>query len=204
MRLKYSLQYLLAASLMTVTVASVQAQQPAAAAAQLKAGGIEINAERLVQFAAQGDIAVLNQLIEAGVDVKQAEPKRQVTALHNAAAQGHKRIVLRLLELGADVNAADWYGVTPLITAAIGGHSEIAQILLQKGADPNRSPAQAPTALIAAIWRDDPALLELLLNAGAKPDLADGLGRTPLAAAKQAKRAQLVTRIETALAKGKS
>lgn len=169
-------------------------------AARLQANGITPDAQRLVQFAAQGDWAMLNLLFDAGVKANAVEPKRQVTALHNAAAQGHKRIVLRLLELGANVNAADWHGVTPLLTAVHGGHFEIVQILLQAGADPNQRPKAATTALIAAVWQGNEQLLDLLLQAGANPALPDVFDVSPLNAAQLAGRAKLAARIDAELA----
>lgn len=185
---------------------AAQAQNSAAqnsAALRLQAGGIAVDAEHLVQFAAQGDWAVFNQLLEAGVKPTAAEPKRQVTALHNAAAQGHQRIVERLLELGADVNAADWHGSTPLIMAVHGGHVSIVQRLLQRGANPNWHPKAAPTALIAAIWQGNDKLLDILLQAGANPAQLDAFELSPLNVAQLAGRANMVARINAELARSK-
>lgn len=181
----------------------VQAQTPAeAAVAQLQAAGIEVSATRLVQFAAQGDLAVVNQLLAAGVKAGEAEPQRQVTALQNAAAQGQRRIVLRLLELGADVNAADWHGVTPLIAAVSGNQAEAVQLLLQKGANVNHVPARASTALITAVRSGNPALVQALLQAGAAPGQADVFDMTPLNAAQLARRENMVQLLQAALKKG--
>lgn len=196
-------------ALMICAMPTVQAQESAeqrsevqrSAIQRLQASGIAPDATRLVQFAAQGDWALFNQLLEAGVKPGAAEPTRQVTALHNAAAQGHERIVTRLLALGVDVNAPDWHGNTPLIMAVHGGHGAIVQRLLQHGANPNVRPKAGPTALIAAIWQGNEKLLEQLLQAGANPAQPDGFEVSPLNAAQLAGRANLAARINTALAR---
>lgn len=185
------------AVLLSVACSTAIAQNKLPAREQLKANGIEILPERLVQYAAQGDIVTVNLLIDAGLSVNAADPVRHVTALHNAAAQGHARIVQRLLELGADVNARDWWGVTPLIAAAGAGQVAIVSLLVQKGADVNVVPEKAPTALIAAIQQGSLKTVDLLLAAKAQIDLSDGVGQTPLSAAKLANRGEILTRLET-------
>jgi hypothetical protein len=157
------------------TPLQTQVQTANAAATRLRAMAIAANVQALVQYAAQGDIAVVNLLLDAGVSASAKDPVRGVTALHNAAALGHLRIANRLMELGADVNATDWHGVTPLINAAHGGYVDMARALIAKGADVNAAPGAAPTALAAAMQGDKSAMVELLLKAGAKADVASKL-----------------------------
>lgn len=174
------------------------AQSGSSAGEQLRALGIKVTADRLVQYAAQGDMTTVNLLLEAGLPVSSADPVRRVTALHNASAQGHVRIITRLLDLGADVNAQDWHGVTPLIAAAHAGQVRVVEQLLRRGADVNVAPAKAPTALIAAIQNGTPAMVDMLLNAGADPELPDGVGQTPMGAAELAGRRDLARKLEKA------
>lgn len=178
------------------------ATEKQAALAQLQSTGIGANPARLVQYAALGDWATVSLLLDAGLKVNDREPRRQVTALHNAAAQGHARLAQRLLDLGADVKAQDWHGVTPLIAAVAGGHTKLVTMLLAKGSDVNVVPAAAPTALLCAVQRGDLPMVELLLKAGAKADLADVFGQSPLAAARLSAQAGLEARIQAALAGG--
>lgn len=189
------------ALLFSVVTGQSAAQSHLSANEQLQVLGIDVVPERLVQYAAQGDLTTVNLLMDAGLAASSAEAGRQATALHNAAAQGHMRMVLRLLERGAEVNARDWHGVTPLIAAAHSGHTAVVALLLQNGADVNVSPTQAPTALIAAVQGGFGAIVEMLLQAGARADLPDGVGQTPLSAARLAKRTELANRINEALLK---
>ncbi len=173
-----------------------------AALAQLQSTGIAANSSRLVQYAALGDWATVSLLLDAGLKVNDREPRRRVTALHNAAAQGHARLAQRLLDLGADVKAQDWHGVTPLIAAVAGGHTKLVAMLLAKGSDVNVVPAAAPTALLCAVQRGDLAMVDLLLKAGAKADLPDVFGQSPLGAARLSAQAEVEARLQAAVAAG--
>jgi ankyrin repeat protein len=169
------------------------------AISKLKASGIEVNATRLVQYAAAGDLVTVELLLAAGIPARSAEPVWQVTPLHNAAAQGHARLVARLLELGADVNARDARGYTALIDAAYGGRGVIVKQLLEAGARSDVRPTDGPTALIAAVQADSLAVVDQLLIAGADPALADASGQTPLIAADRAGRTAIAARLKSAL-----
>lgn len=163
--------------------------------------GIDFTAERLVQFAAQGDTMVVERFFAAGMPVNTADPVRSATALHNAAAQGHVALTRRLIELGADVNAQDWRGATPLINAAFSGHLEIVQMLLAAKADPNHKPKVAPTALVAGTQGGKPAVVQALLKAGANPSQKGANKMTPLRAAHLAGRAEIEQILSAAGAK---
>lgn len=153
---------LLAFSLLSPATASdsTGAQQ------RLAVMGIDVNAARLIQFAAQGDVMVVDLLLSAGLSVNADEPSRQVTALHNAAAQGHLRLVGLLVERGAGVNPVDWRGNTPLINAAYFGRTEVVRRLLAHGADVSHVSKDGNTALIAAVLSGNPSTVKLLVAAG--------------------------------------
>lgn len=153
--------------------------------------GIAFTAERLVQFAAQGDTMVVERFFTAGMPINTADPVRGATALHNAAAQGHVALTRRLIESGADVNAQDWRGATPLINAAFSGHVEIVQMLLAAKADPNHKPKVAPTALVAAVQSGKTGVVETLIKAGANPSQKGPNKMTPLRASGLAGRAEI-------------
>ncbi len=148
---------------------------PDSAQQRLALMGIDVTAERLVQYAAQGDSNVLALLLQAGLDVNAVDAKRRVSALHNAAAQGHVRIIKTLLERGAKIDALDWYGNTPLINAAWYGQPEAVKLLLASGAQVNSVSNQGQSALTAAIYSGKVELVRSLLAQGADPTLPASL-----------------------------
>jgi ankyrin repeat protein len=187
--------------LITLTaVVSVAHAEEDVARTQLAAMRLEASAERLVQYAAQGDATVVRLLLEAGVKPTDADPVRRVTALHNAAAQGHVTLVSLLIERGADVNAVDWNEVTPLIGASFYGRVEAMQLLLAKGAHIDVRPANGPTALLAAVYSGNMKAVDLLLQAGADRELADAFGNTALAVATTTKRTDIASRLRDGMA----
>ena len=78
---------------------------------------------------AQGDAAVVKELIEAGADVnEQASAKCWtsdkifwITPLYVAAQNGHTPVVIQLIRAGSDVNIPISVGVTPIHVAALNG-----------------------------------------------------------------------------------
>lgn len=179
---------LLLAGLLAAACGAVSAQDGGDAAARLRVMGIEPSAERLVQFAAQGDATVVKLLLQAGIGVDARDALRQTSALHNAAAQGHVRLVKLLLERGAQVDRTDWHGNTALVNAAYFGHLEVARLLLAKGAQINILTLEGQSPLSAAVYSNDAALVGYLLAQGADVRLAGPDGRTALDIAELGKR----------------
>ena len=141
-----------------------------AARARLAAMTIAFEPERLVQFAGQGDAAVVEAFLEAGMRPDATEPRRGSTALIHAAANGHLRIVARLLEAGASPNLPDQDGTTALAAACYFGRAAVVDALLAKGAEARVAAAGAAvSALEAAIWSGDARIVKRLLAAGADP-----------------------------------
>ena len=140
---------------------------PTAAAARLKAMNIAFEPERLVQFAGQGDAAVVEAFLEAGMSPDVREARRGATPLIHAAANGHLRIVTRLLAAGAAVDRPDDDGTTALTAACYFGRAPIAELLLDKGADPRAvSKHGGASPLDAAIWGGNVHIVKRLLAAG--------------------------------------
>jgi ankyrin repeat protein len=202
MRVQVVLRYCAACAiaLSLVACASTTKEDPVAATARAKlsAQGLRASTESLVQYAAQGDSTIVEWLLQAGVSAKAVEPRRRVTALHNAAAQGHERIALQLLDAGADVNALDWQGNTPLTLAAFAAQPKLVKLLLSRNADPNVEVAAAGgmPALCAAVYGADAGTVRLLLQAGANPSRTDAFGNTPQALAQRMRREDLVTLLQ--------
>ncbi len=164
----------------TALAADASAQTAAVAGQRLAAMGVEASAERLVQFAAQGDSTVVGLLLQTGLDSNAAEPLRQVTAVHNAAAQGHLRLLATLVERGAKVDPADGRGNTPLINAAYFGHLEVVKLLLKHGANVNAVSKEGLSPLSAATYSGKQAVVAYLLEQGAV-DTAAAAGAAQLA-----------------------
>lgn len=146
-----------------VAWAQTPTQTPTQAQAQLRLMGVQSNATQLVQFAAQGDLTVVKLLLQSGVPAVEAEPKRGVSALHNAAAQGHQRVVEWLLAHGANLDAQDAWGMTPLLNAAYFGRTAIVKILVERGAKLQLVSKDGMSALDCAVYSGNAEVLGLLL-----------------------------------------
>lgn len=167
------------------------------ASERLAQRGIEPSAERLVQFAAQGDSPVVELLLAAGLNARSAEPRHEVTALHNAAAQGHVRLIALLLDRGADVNAADRYGNTALIDAAYFGQLQAVKALLARGANVAAVSGNGQTALSAAVYSGKDALVAVLLAHEGAADLPLSALEAAAVAAGRAQRTTAADMIRT-------
>ena len=90
--------------------------------------------------AAEGNVEVVDALIEAGADVR-ASLKSGFTPLFFAVREGRSEVVFRLLKAGLDVNDTMQpeknTGSSPLLLAVENGHFELAARLIDAGANPN-------------------------------------------------------------------
>ena len=112
--------------------------------------------------AKNGEIAVVQMLLEQGADVNAGTP------ITTAAERGHEATVQMLLERGADVNAKDWGGKIALEAVARNGrHEAIVQMLLERGEDVDSGAGLARTALEAAARKGHKAIVQMLLERGA-------------------------------------
>ena len=105
----------------------------------------------LTYAAQQGNIEIVNALIEAGADVNERNHSRSIlTALHQAADSGQVEVVKALLEAGAYMGMTA-VGGTPLHLAARKGHTEIVKAMLEAGGNPNIRTNNNFTALYSAL-----------------------------------------------------
>lgn len=140
----------------------------AAAAAPTKPTG-QGNPERMMNAVREGDISVVQEELQAGVDVH----ARDDAALVIASYHGHCDIVKLLLDMGADVHASDQWGPEAALRhAAFFGWFGIAEELLQRGADVELR----PEILTDAIERGKLDIVKLLLEFGVDPNLPDVSG----------------------------
>ena len=112
--------------------------------------------EAFWRAAKTGDVAVVQQQLNAGIDVN-SKTKYGAGALAYACDRGHTDVVRILLKSGADVNATDtFYGFSAMDWAYSGGHHEIVRLLLAAGAgDAEKTLRNAVTsgqqAMVAAV-----------------------------------------------------
>eukprot|EP00501_MAST-03F_sp_TOSAG23-6_P000948 GSMAST32.ASY1.ANO1.984.1 assembled CDS len=95
------------------------------------------NSEDLTEFAFDGDLDGVKDLIEKGYFMDSVDAHDH-SALSEAAAQGHAHVVEYLLSLGANPNKCNDKGRSPLYRAAFNGHLPVVQFLLESGADPDK------------------------------------------------------------------
>jgi uncharacterized protein len=121
---------------------------------------------RLLEAARRSDLAAVQSLLRARVDVNATEGDG-TSALHWAVQADSIDVAMALLRAGADVRRANRLGVTPLALAATNGSAVLVGALLEAGADPNDSSAEGETVLMTAARAGNPAAVERLLTAGA-------------------------------------
>ncbi|KAH9330207.1 hypothetical protein KI387_002315, partial [Taxus chinensis] len=88
---------------------------------------------QLLYLANKGDVAGIQALLDAGVDVNSADFDSR-TALHVAACEGRKDVVSLLLSRGANVDCKDRWGSTPLADARHYKNLDVCKLLEAHGA----------------------------------------------------------------------
>lgn len=126
---------------------------------------------RLVDAMAQRDAALVQSLLDEGLDVNTARGDG-VTALLWAAHWDDLDAAEMLLRAGAAVNAADDHGVTPLARACENASAAMVARLLEAGADPNLAQANGLTPLMTATRTGDLDVVKALLTHGADVNAA--------------------------------
>lgn len=139
----------------------------------------------LVEYAACGDLAKVDELLLAGVDPN-AEVMIDITVdtvmetpLCAAASAGHVAIAHRLIAAGARVDKAADDDFTPLLNAATSGWPEMVTCLHAAGADLNaREDIFSHTPLHKAARLGRSEAVAALIAAGADQTLRDRSGKT--------------------------
>jgi cytochrome c len=130
-------------------------------------------AESVQDAAMTGDLAALQNLLEAGSDPNHIKSEGGPTPLFFAAERGHPEAIELLLSHGAEVNALTLRG-SALHIAARRGRIDIVKLLLDASADPNLIGGELyKRPLHEAAYNGSVEIVELLLNSG-----ADVNGRT--------------------------
>ncbi len=148
---------------------------------KLLAAGADMSAEDdsartpFMCAAAEGRLAVMETLLEAGDDVNRSSVNG--TALIWAAGHGKLKTVQMLLEHGADIHATNSCGWTALMEASFGGHEKTVGFLLQSGAKIDVVNEDGRTALMCS---SKGRVTRRLLRAGAEVNRKDKDGLTAL------------------------
>ncbi|MEJ2085878.1 MAG: ankyrin repeat domain-containing protein, partial [Acidobacteriota bacterium] len=149
--------------------------------AELKRRGIAIQQDPLVEYAAAGDLEVVNLLIEAEIPID-GRASFGSTALMAAAEAGEGEMVEMLLARGADVNLGapnSWE--SPLMLAIVRNREDLVRLLIEHGAAVDfRDEASGVTPLIMAASGGHRAIANELMAAGADLAEADDTGWTAL------------------------
>ena len=90
----------------------------------------------LPQAAANGELATVDRLLLAGVDINARDADGN-TALHLCSKHSHLDVAQNLLDNDADVNAVNNEGLSALAMVARDGHVDFARFLIDHGADVN-------------------------------------------------------------------
>lgn len=117
--------------------------------------------------AREGDIAVVNSLIEKGANINEKD-KYDHAPLHLATTVGHTETVKLLLDNDAKTDEKNERGDTPLHLAANRGQQKIVSLLLTKGAKIDEKNKKGFTPLDLAIKGGQVEAATVLLERGAK------------------------------------
>ena len=134
-----------------------------------------------LHFAAQnGDIAILQYLVENGADIKAQDTIHSRAVLHFAAENGNLECVKYLAEHGADLLDKDAYGATALHYAAGKNHLDVIKYLVSKKMDYTAKDARGWTAMHYAANGGSIDVIKYLLAKGLNINELTESGRTPL------------------------
>ncbi|OLE85258.1 MAG: hypothetical protein AUF76_01290 [Acidobacteria bacterium 13_1_20CM_2_65_9] len=127
----------------------------------------------------KGDMASVQALLAAGVDVNEKRPDLATpllgqTALMWAAAAAQGPVVQTLIDRKADIHARSNGGTTPFMFAVRKGDMGSVQALLTAGVDVNEKRPDLATPLLLAIINGHEDLVDLLLDTGADPNAEGG------------------------------
>ncbi|EDS40237.1 ion channel nompc [Culex quinquefasciatus] len=115
----------------------------------------------------EGNLKMVNMLIEYGANVHFATENEGLTLLHFAAMANSKEIVTILLEHGCNVDSLCHDDKTPLHEACLNCNFDVAQVLLERGANAHHRTSENGFSLLhIAAQRNCPEIIQLLIDNG--------------------------------------
>ena len=146
-------------------------------------GDPAVSESPLADAAMRGDMARVQRLLEAGVNVNEAQGDG-MTALHWAARNANTQLAELLVSEGSEVNTVTRIGAyTPLHLASQVGNAEIVRILLKAGSllQPTSNSVGGTMPLHFAAASGNVDAVRALLDVGARPNVLETTwGQTPL------------------------
>ncbi|KAL0639007.1 hypothetical protein Q9L58_001888 [Maublancomyces gigas] len=133
----------------------------------------------LQKAAAMGNVTLVAQLIEDGVNIDEEDRKRW-TAMHHAAWSGCWGSIHLLLENGANIDKADHWCMTPLHYAVRKGDEQVVKLLIQNGAAIDAEGAGRWTPLHFAAAHGNDQVAQLLIQNGVVINAENKNRQTPL------------------------
>jgi hypothetical protein len=138
-------------------------------------------ARKLAAAIADGDDALLRELVAGGADLNARGPSGD-TLLTFAITYWPERVPL-LVALGADPNLGAGPGDGPLYRAAVTGAAGAVDALLRAGAQPDVTDGDGTPVIFHTLKLEDPAIFDMLVSHGADIRGHDDRGYTLLMAA---------------------
>ncbi|MGB0560923.1 MAG: ankyrin repeat domain-containing protein [Spirulinaceae cyanobacterium] len=151
--------------------------------------------EMLRSAAFDGNVELVQELIDQGIDVNAPEPDGGSTALMYATGDDHIAIVHLLLTAGADVNIVNTSGETALSKAVYWSNEDMVKLLIAAGADLEAveyKTGWTPIFQSMAMGGGNPEILQLLLDAGADATVQDNRGLTLLSYALEGENTEFI------------
>ncbi|MBV4459468.1 ankyrin repeat domain-containing protein [Pseudomonas sp. COR58] len=139
--------------------------------------------EQVFNKAREGDAAMLDRLISAGLPVNLRNGKGD-TLLMLASYYGHLDAVQVLLKHKADPEQRNGNGQSPIAGAAFKGDLAVVKALVDGGADIDGASFDGRTALMMAAMFNRVEIVEYLIGKGADPKAKDANGVAALDAAR--------------------
>lgn len=157
---------------------------------------------RLIEAVRKQDSSLVQQLINAGVDIDTVIPGRSGTALISAVKTKNIVMVRLLLSNGANVNLINNDGESPLLFAAYQGDENLIKILLKAGANPNQARKRFKIApLHVAAARGEVVIIRALIENKANVNLPAEAGVTALRIAREFDHDEVINLLQQAGAK---
>ena len=135
--------------------------------------------ERFLSAAINGDVSLVERLLQEGVPVDCAVDEVDYTALSPAAQFNRTDVIRLLLQKGADVNKRDRFGRTPVHHAARDNSTEAIAMLIEHGASINITDDEGDTPVHWAVRWNKTEAIAMLIKHGASINMTTDMGYKP-------------------------